>query len=1307
MRTTNLISFSLISALLVLSTSPAWAQPTLSISSPQTGTCIPNDPPLQPGGAPGDIPEFLPSNVPLTFTVTEPTGADLTLSASVNGVPVTLSANTVFPEGPNIPTFVEFISILGDSIQDGQGLVLTLTVNSPAGQTTDTVSFDLDRVPPLLQFNDQQLGLLNACVPNASIQLGTIIPTASDLFDANPQVTFLDSEQGCVYTRVITAIDHCGSGNRQEVIFQIKRPAIDPPDIYFSGVDEGEFYLETNVYFGVFNDSCYETTGTLTQDDGVANPVTNGAYLNVPGSYRLAVDATDCAGSTLSDQVSFEILEQPYAETGGPYEIQQGQLLILDGGQSFSPAQLGGIIEYAWDFNLLDDGDGGYRYLGERVDFLSYEGVPFDDGVYQVGLRIETASGEIRYDNTQVTVLDAPPNCVIGGPYEVQQGVFLTFDGSGSSPGIEEEPIIGYQWDFGEFESPLDERFGLSLSQPEYFYSSEGEYTVSLTVYDIDSVCTVETTVTVNDIDPIVRNLNIASPPPYREGATITFSAGTTTAGSPAEPITRFIWDWGDASPQTLSPLGVELRRPEHTFTEDGTFNVCLTVQDEDSDASDCIEIEVEDLRPIARISGDLFAIEGDSADFSIVARAGGVADPVSYALIQWGDGTETRLEAEELNANQTDVTHVFVTDGDLTIRLLVFDEEEADPSIAEIDIYVDDVRPTPQFTTLSPEEGVETEWSAAQSQPGADSDPIEHYEWDWGDGSTSTGVTATHAYADNGSYLIRLTVTDSDGSPSTLSRFITVRNRAPYNTEIIAERTRFDFGERVRFEVNFSDVPSDTVSIFWRMGSGNATYTNQRIVEHEYRELGIFTIRVLLTDDDGGETTVELDVEVTPAGPRIIAGTPPAVSEGELMSFEVELRAAESAEGGVDGPVELRVLRAPRGMTWTQLETPNQQLSNRYRFDWWTSSDDGGLHPFKIRGTSPSGIERFYEVPLVVEEAQNLILSALGGDLERSTLSLFRYQADTDTQHTSLQRYATVHLGRGVGQLTEARGRSFISVPLSGAVAVVNTLTGELLRRVPVKGEPLALTSLGDYIWVFDGRRNQLTAIDLKLKVYRRTYVSGLEGHIVATQGLSTPEGDVLIALSSLGELWVLNPEALISNQPSRAVIRRLQIHGLSSPPSLNGDLISTPSGGGLLLEEEGDIIVFTPRGFAAFSRDFYNEQSSTPLWILRSAASVTGLTRHQGQLWATTTLGLRRFPIPEEGSGLEGERSPVSGVILDLGQFNTLVSFPSTLMGEPTIITATRRQVTHLSSSSLRSMLTTPDANPTSLAISTRNNR
>ncbi len=55
------------------------------------------------------------------------------------------------------------------------------------------------------------------------------------------------------------------------------------------------------------------------------------------------------------------------------------------------------------------------------------------------------------------------------------------------------------------------------------------------------------------------------------------------------------------------------------------------------------------------------------------------------------------------------------------------------------------------------------------------DGDTNLNYAWNFGDGATATEKTATHSYAKNGTYKVKLKVTDSHGKAFTTSKSITV----------------------------------------------------------------------------------------------------------------------------------------------------------------------------------------------------------------------------------------------------------------------------------------------------------------------------------------------------------------------------------------------------------------------------------------------------------------------------------------------------------------------------------------------------
>ncbi|RRS34681.1 MAG: hypothetical protein OI74_04560, partial [Gammaproteobacteria bacterium (ex Lamellibrachia satsuma)] len=155
---------------------------------------------------------------------------------------------------------------------------------------------------------------------------------------------------------------------------------------------------------------------------------------------------------------------------GGPYTINEGEGVTLDGSGSNDPDNGPSPLSYAWDL----DNDGQYDdATGAQVTLP----VQPDNTSLSVGL--EVSDGQlIATDTATVTVNNVAPTANAGPDQAINEGGTANFSGSFSDPGTLDTHTI--EWNFGD---------GATASGsliPSHTYSTAGIYTVTLTVTDKD-----------------------------------------------------------------------------------------------------------------------------------------------------------------------------------------------------------------------------------------------------------------------------------------------------------------------------------------------------------------------------------------------------------------------------------------------------------------------------------------------------------------------------------------------------------------------------------------------------------------------------------------------------------------------------------------------------------------------------------------------------------------------------------------------------------------------------------------------------
>lgn len=196
---------------------------------------------------------------------------------------------------------------------------------------------------------------------------------------------------------------------------------------------------------------------------------------------------------------------------------------------------------------------------------------------------------------------------------------------------------------------------------------------------------------------------------------------------------------------------------------------------------------------------------------------------------------------------------------------------------------YVDSIDPIAEAGTdkiADEDENIDFNGSSCSDENG-----LYNLTWNFGDGNFGYGINPSHSYSQSGTYIVTLTVWDIANNTAVDTLTVYVNNVAP-NAEAGNDQT-IDEGETVFFDGSTSnDTPSDMSTLLYTWYFDDGTVLSGVTVNHIFEDDGIYTVTLVVTDDNGYTDSDIVNVTVNNVAPTANIGGPYSGEEGSPILF-------------------------------------------------------------------------------------------------------------------------------------------------------------------------------------------------------------------------------------------------------------------------------------------------------------------------------------------------------------------------------------------------------------------------------------
>ncbi len=427
--------------------------------------------------------------------------------------------------------------------------------------------------------------------------------------------------------------------------------------------------------------------------------------------------------------------------------------------------------------------------------------------------------------------MNAKATCHALFGYSQTPGTLLVTFQDSSSSSFE---ITTWHWDFGDGHSSNDHNI-------THTYAAPGTYEVCLTIHDNhdcnDTYCHAVV------VQPVQNNCSAFFEYTQTPNTlTIHFADGSESN----HDITSWAWTFGDGGTS-------DNHAPIHTYDQPGTYQVCLTINDNTGCTSTyCHEVVVS---PVNQGGCEAFFYYVQNPNTLNVTFIDSSTSSHTITTWHWdfGDGH---------SSNDHNISHTYAAAGTYEVCLTIHDNGDCN------DTYCTQVVVLPvvpgdcvAFFTWEQTPGTLSVHFTDGSESNHD---ITSWLWTFGDGHSSDNHAPIHIYDTPGTYEVCLTIHDNTGCTSTYCHAVVVSPIPPGDCTALFTWYQIQGTQTIHF-VDSSYSSHDITSYSWNFGDGHEGDGQN---PNHYFPVGTYEVCLTIHDNTGCTDTYCTTVTVLPEQP-------------------------------------------------------------------------------------------------------------------------------------------------------------------------------------------------------------------------------------------------------------------------------------------------------------------------------------------------------------------------------------------------------------------------------------------------------